>query len=359
MISMRSIEYREIVSEIVSGEHEWVVIAAINFEECCLSLMRDLLKDLSHNHGRLNLLPFRLVSRRASPWSALELVKDQFAAELKSLSESKGMGFNVREIEYPTGEDAAIGLLAGARARGGKINLALDVSALPRELAVYFCDGILGLSRRNIRSLFDRIILVQTAPERVTSRNGLGPFSVGAPRGVYYDHAIRNTQDSYRTTLLVFPGYEGFEAQAAVDVLAGHQATLIIAASCCDPSFPDSFEVLVANQSVVGGSVYGSVEMHYYFSEIDATRVAVDVVDRAINSCRERPDQSHSLIVAPFGPKWSVVTSSFARRLFLDRCREVAPDADVMTDVMILPHAQYVSLYSRGARSPCAFEIEE
>jgi len=323
-----------------------------------MQLTQNLLETLPYRSGRVEFSPFRLVSRRASPWSALELVKEEFAQALASLADTKGMPFPIREIEYPTSEEIALDFLASIRRSDGRpTNIVIDISSLPRELGIFFVDALFGLARRDLRGSFPRMFAVHTPPQRVTSRDGLGPFSVGAPRCVYSPGLLQRPLAPMSITALVFPGYEGFEAQLAIDILGRYEPTSVIAMSCRDPSFPESFKTLIANQSLLADVLEGSVGVQFYFSEMDASRLAEDVVERAVAICRERQARTHAFLVAPFGPKWSILTAAYARRLFIERCQQLCPTTEILTDVLILPRSQYVSLYSRGARPSSAFEI--
>jgi hypothetical protein len=130
--------------------------------------------------------PFRLVSRRASPWSALEIVKEQFQAELEHLADERSVLFKVGEVEHPVGPDVAFELLSRAVPKGDDPpQLILDISAFPRELAVYLCDIVSGFDPRSRALRFSKIFVVVTPPGRITSRQGLGPFSVGAAKCIY------------------------------------------------------------------------------------------------------------------------------------------------------------------------------
>lgn len=285
-------------------------------------------------------------------------MKENFAQALTALAETKGMPFAIREIEYPTSEEVVLDYLASIRRADGRpTNLLIDISSLPRELGIFFVDALFGLARRDLRTSFPRRFAIHTPPQRITSRDGLGPFSVGAPRCVYSPGLLQRPLASMSITALVFPGYEGFEAQLAIDMLGRYEPTSVIAMSCRDPSFPESFNTFIANQSLLADVLEGSVGVQFYFSEMDASRVADDVVDRAVAICRERQGRTHAFLVAPFGPKWSILTAAYARRLFHDRCQQLCPEVEVLTDVLILPRSQYVSLYSRGAQPPSAFEI--
>lgn len=353
------VKYSDFLKEISEGDAAWAIVSAINFEECSLKLCSDILERCeSADARRVKFFPLRLVSRRVNPWSALELVKDEFESRLHVLAERQSVPFGVSGVEYPAGQDVAFEILAKAQgASEHPPSLVLDVSALPRRFSVYLCDIVCGITHSSRRLNFSDIFIIQTPPERITSRAGLGPFSVGAARCVYNPELIRRLPESLKTSLLIFPGYEGFEAKAAVDAISGHHAMISVAVSCFDHSFPACMNVLIANQALLSDSVVGVIDIQYYFSELDALRVALDLVERSVNLCGELPHYTHAFLVAPFGPKWSIVISSLTRRAFLELCGEQVANVDAMTDTLILPTSQYVSLYSRGARTPCVFKI--
>lgn len=353
--------YDDLLKEMVEGESLWSVITSINFEECSTKLCKDIIEKLNaRDNNRVRLFPIRLVSRRASPWSALELVKNQFQDALRQQALEHGVSFNVRSIEYPAGQDIAFDLLANAQGDDGqRPNLIVDISSFPRELVVFLCDVVCGLTQQPLRLSFSNIYFVQTSPDRITSRQGLGPFSVGATRCVYNPDLIRRLPSSLKTSLLVFPGYEGFEAKAAVDTIASHDSVISIAIGGFDDLvFPTATNVMIANQSLFSDAIDGLLDIQYYFSELDSLRISLGMVERAVNLCQEFPQYIHAFLVAPFGPKWSIVMATVARQEFLQRCHQRVPEARVISDVMVLPTSQYVSLYSRGARTPCVFILE-
>jgi hypothetical protein len=360
MAILNCVEYDHLLTEIADGVDSWSILTAINFEECSTKLCKDILTRLkAQDSNRVRLLPIRLVSRRASPWSSLELVKEQFQREVQQLALACGIEIKVRQVEYPAGHEIAFELLASAQGDGGhRPNLILDTSSLPRELVVFLCDAVCGLAQLPLRLSFSKIFVLQTPPDRITSRQGLGPFSVGGTRCVYYPDLIRYQRSFQKTSLLIFPGYEGFEAKVAVDAVAGHDSVTSVAISHFeDLSFPSAHNVMIANQSLFTDEIEGVLDIQYYFSELDSLRVALDLVERAVNLCAEFPGYVHAFLVAPFGPKWSLLMSTIARKEFHRRSAQRVPDALTISDVLILPTSQYVSLYSRGARTPCVFAL--
>ncbi len=360
-MEVRTKSYETFLDDVLSGNEEWAVVSSINFEECSIRIVMDLLSKVDRSViQRLHFFPFRLVSQRASPWSALELVKTDFQEKVEKQAACAGVSFRVKITESPVEEWAAHEILTGARgpaiaARG----LILDISALPRELAVFLCDMVCGVNERFVCPAFSHIVIVQTPPERITSRQGLGPFSVGDPKCVYRGHLLYDRGTDLKTSLLLFPGYEGFEASSVVDSVSGHNAMILVAVGCFEPSFPKAMNLLIANQSLLADAVDGSLDLGFYFSEHDALRLALNWVDRALRLCQEYKDNRHAFITAPFGPKWSVLLSAIARSEFQRQSQSlgISPDR-ILTDVLVLPRSQYVSLYSRGMRTPCVFKLD-
>jgi hypothetical protein len=359
---IHSVPYQSFLTSLLSSDDEWVVLTSVNFEECCTTVSADLLRRMGpQSNRRIRFQPFRLFSRRASPWSALEIVKDQLSDHLGELAKQKGIPWRVAEVDTPVSEARAGRLIATARGAltSSSPGLVLDISALPRRLGTYLCDIVCGL-RSDYVTQFSKVFVVQTPPARITSREGLGPFSVGLPRPVYSDDCL-NFQD-LKAALLLFPGYEGFEAAAAIDTLVGHNASVSVAVGCGEGgSYAEAAKLLIANQSILHEAPenQGSVDLQFYFSELDAMRVARDVVERSIRLCVEMPQKRHLFLVAPFGPKWAMLIGSVARSEFLRGVRARVPNASVMTDVLSFQRSQYVSLYSRGNQTPCVFEVEE
>jgi hypothetical protein len=358
----RCIDYNDLLADILQGNSIWSIISAVNFEECSITLLKDLLMQMhSEDARRIQLIPLRLVSSRGSPWSALELVKEQLEGQLRTMALGRGIKLDVKSIEYPAKQDVAYEVLADAKVLGGReAKLVLDISALPRELSVFLCDFAFGVVKEPWRlSSMSKVFIVQTPPERITSRQGLGPFSVGAARCVYNPQLVRGITENLKTSLLVFPGYEGFEAKAAVDAIAGHQAMITVAVGYFDhPSFAASMNGFVGNQALLSDALDGIVDIRYYFSEFDALRIALDVVDRGVKICEEFPQYRHAFLVAPFGAKSSIAVASLARREFQRRTTVSGTAAQAMSDVLTLPTSQYVSLYSRGAGKPCVFTLD-
>ena len=353
-LEIKTVKYPVLLEMIASEDALWTVLSAINFEECSTALCRDILSLRMQNKGlKLRFHPFRLVSRRPSSWSALELVKNQLQEELERLATRVGVPFGITQVEYPVTSDVAGDLLENARGNDkSPPKLILDLSAVPREIQVFLCDAVLANGSRSWLHQFSEVYLVHTPPERITSRLGPGPFSVGGVRSDYNPEHVSRLPESLKTTVLIFPGYQGFEAKSAVDAVAGHQAMITVAVNCFEGSFLKAIELLIGNLALVADAAEGMLTLEYYFSEDDALRVAFNAADRAVRLCEEYPRFRHAFLTAPFGAKSSVTVACLARHYFIRRCNERAHDADTKTDVLLLPTSQSVSLYSRGARPP-------
>jgi hypothetical protein len=154
---------------------------------------------------------------------------------------------------------------------------------------------------------------------------------------------------------LVFPGYDGFEAKIALDSLAEYEARIALAVNCFDGSFVKAMDLLVANLAAVSDAVTDKAEMLYYFSEEDAQRVTMDILERTMRWFEENPTAHHVFVTAPFGPRWTEVVCCSAKHELKRRYRERLPQGHFTADVLTLSSSQYTSLYSRGSGVPCVF----
>ena len=229
---------------------------------------------------------------------------------------------------------------------------------MPRETATYFSDSACCIQDDLLISNFSKVFILITPPERITSRNGLGPFSVGQPKCIY-NHGLTNYLiETHKNYLLVFPGYEGFEAKSVVDAFVGHNSDITCALSCFHNSYSKSLNSLIGNQALISDSLtQGNVELVFYFSRFDILRISLEFMNRALNFFDEYPEKDHALIIAPFGPKSAIFTSSVIRKIYTQKTSSKKLNSQVITDVITIPSSQYVSLYSRGYSTPCIFEI--
>ncbi len=133
---------------------------------------------------------------------------------------------------------------------------------------------------------------------------------------------------------------------------------ITVAINAFDGYLPGTMESLIANQAIVADALDGLLDLQFYFSEQDAIRVANDVVERTLRICEEYPHSRHLFIVAPFGPTYAVTIACMARRAFLRHCKQSIVKSSVEADILHLPTSQYVSLYSRGHKTPHVFVIQ-
>jgi hypothetical protein len=322
--------------------------------------VKQLLKAIDHHDTRkIKFLPIKLTSKRATPWSALELVKQTFIGEIASLANDKKIDFHPYEVEYPAGEEVIYKILIEAKNQfKSKCNIIIDISAMPRELATYISDSLCLIDSDKVAKNFLKAYAVITSPERVTSRNGYGPFSVGAPKFIKAHGLTESLPSSHKINMLVFPGYEGFEAKAICDLFRGHNVNITCALSCFNYSYSKSLRALIGNQALLVDHISDQISLKYYFSRNDILRVAMEFLEKSVNLYEEMQDREHALIIAAFGPKTAIFLGSLIRKKYVDMCKKINKDAEVFTDVIILPTSQYVSLYSRGYSDPCIFEIQ-
>lgn len=348
--SIRSVSYQSLLEKLCEPDTRWVILFAINFEECSVAFCRDVIQTCClRRTSHIQLVPFRLTSSRATPWSALEVIKRQLERQVSSLCQQARLPFGITGVEYPATFDAAEDLLDSARRKtDGPPKLIVDLSAVPRELAQYLTDALLGFHTTPWLPNFQAVYLVHTPAARLTNRGALGPFSVGALRGVYSPRLLRNSTSSSKVSGLVFLGNEGFEAKLAIDTLSPHHAKITVAVNCFDGGLPRAVEMLISNLAVVADATEGVVDLQYYYSETDALRIALSAVNGAVHLCEEFPDMRHVFVTAPFGPKWAVALGSIASEHFREECHRRAPNAHIAADTLLLASSQYVGLYSRG-----------
>lgn len=342
----------QFASEVAEGSRRWIIVSAVNFEFCSTAFCRLVLESGSKDLAkRVRFRPFRLYSKRSSPWSLLEIVKNQYYADVRELAVRNGVQFDVTELEFPITESTVTNFVAQVRSgpKADPVGLIVDLSGVPRNLATFLCDSLCELYGKSQDS-FSEVVFVETLPLSLTSRLGLGPFSVGSPVCVRHKNLLR--LPNAKATLLLFPGSEGFEAMSAIDAVAGHNSSVTFAVDCGErDGLVGANRTLVANQAVVAEAmrIDTNVDVQYYFSPGDSLRVARDIVGRAVRLCGEFPTHSHSLFVAPFGPKWTVLIASLMKREFLLNARSLNNALEVWADTLTIPRSQYVSLYSRGA----------
>lgn len=358
---LKGVNYASILERIGANDgSNWIVIAAVNFEERSPRFLQDVLGSLPTNRlAHVKFLPFRLVSRRSSPWSALELVKEQFVGTLDDMSKKAGATFRFIDVEYPYENGVASEILGRAQELGpdGRSNLVIDISALPHRMCAFIMMEALAEIAGRARWRFSNLYVLETPPSVVSSRKGLGPFSVGGPQCVHHPELLRQRHDSRKTTMLVFPGGEGFEAKAVVDALKGHNSTITIAFPGQCTAFPDAGEQLISNQALLADTIRGELRLRYYFSELDALRVMGEVVMQAAIQCQDHPNRPHAFLIAPFGPKWAVALAAVAFRQLYRQLVLFRTEADIITDIAVLNSFQYVSLFSRGFRTPIVYHV--
>ncbi|MGA4604801.1 hypothetical protein [Pseudoalteromonas maricaloris] len=233
-----------------------------------------------------------------------------------------------------------------------KPNLILDISALPRELAAYMLDILIANhEHKKFAALFESIYVVVTSPKRLSDRRSIAPFSVGNPRFLYKD--LQLERDKTRTTALIFPGSEGFEAQSVVDSLIGAESDIFVALDHECFSFPNALSTAVSNQTLINSWLQEELKIRHYFNPEDILRIGDEIIEHAIDKAKKYPDDRHQLLVAPFGAKINLLMGASIRANYLKR----VDAASVDTDVIILPHFQYVSLYSRGSKISRLFKL--
>lgn len=358
-MNAKELNYDEFLKIVSESDIPCAVLSSINFEECSIRFSCDLIR-AARGKTHLAFTPFRLESRsRASPWSALEIVKKQHQTEVELCASEVQMALDTRVVEHPVTFADAFDLIQSAikPIKSKKRILIIDISAMPRELASHLLDIAIHHCESYYWIDFDQLYIVHCPPERLTSRSGLGPFSVGAPTCIHKKHPLRMREENSIVSALIFPGVEGFEARACIDLLAETGAHITVAVNCFDSDLIGAMEQMIANQSIFFDAVDKKISIQYYFSDRDALRVGMEAADRAARLAQEFQHSRHAFLVAPFASKWTVAVSSMVRKHFVEQCKKHNGEVHLTTDVLTLSKSQYVSLHSRGATVPRVLHI--
>lgn len=175
-VNVTEVDYEILKNQILEKDN-WVILSTVNFEECSVFFTSDLIKSLTpQDSQRIKFLPIKLTSKRATPWSTLEIVKNDFETELMDSAKAKKIDFKTTSIEYPAGREIVSKTLLQSKALfPSRANLVIDISSMPREMATYFCDYVCGILDTKLILNFEHVFILVTPPQRVTSRNGLDP----------------------------------------------------------------------------------------------------------------------------------------------------------------------------------------
>jgi hypothetical protein len=349
--------YSGMMDSIVSGGN-WRIVSSINFEECSIRFVQQLLERLTPaDMDRITIVAFRLVSQRATPWSALEVIKSDFEEKLVGIAKSRKIKLAARLQEHPAERDAVYNLLFDHQL-GGNYKLVVDYSALPRRMGVFMTDMLFRIPYGSRVPPFEQAFAVITPPRVMAHRTSLGPFSVGLSQPIYHATSIRSTRDVGKLSVLIFPGWEGFEAKQTIDEFASNNTDITVAFALDDWSLRNNLREIIANQAALVDGVEDKLSLAYYFSPSDAFRVADDFVDRAIGLARQFPGRSHGLLIAPFGPKWTLLVAAYARQRFLKMIGDLGGAIDHVSDVVSLPTSQYLSFHSHGCGESSCFVLQ-
>jgi hypothetical protein len=77
-----------------------------------------------------------------------------------------------------------------------------------------------------------------------------------------------------------------------------------------------------------------------------------------VGLAEQYPTKSHGLLVAPFGPKWTLLVAAYARQRFLQMITGLGGSIEHISDVVSLSSSQYLSLHSHGYGKSSCFIIQ-
>lgn len=350
MNSIIEIEQDELFEELLDNK-PFVFLGSLNFEECSVQFLSSMLSKNMGHKVRCSFNNIRLESHRAGPWSALEIVKNKLESEVEDLAKQTKQVVHTIKVEFPVSFANAKNLLWELYDNFGKgaPRLVLDISCFPREFTFYILELLFSSQEA---PKFEGVYVVITPPGTTSERKSISPFSVGIPKHLNGRTNLANSK--VRTTALIFPGDEGFEAQSVVDTIIGANSDIFVALDCESYSFPDSISTAVANQTLISSWQRDEIHIKHYFSTVDLLRVGEEIIEFSKKKIDQYPEERHQLLVAPFGSKRSLLMGS----CIIAAYKNIKTTASVDADILVLPHYQYISLYSRGWKSSRVFKLE-
>lgn len=357
------VPFEKLEDEINSSKCHWQVLGSINFEERSTFFAKKILQGISSQtikNRKISFLEIKLTNPLASHWSILEAIKVEFQSDLTSLATQEKIDFDVKELIYPFENDETESIfndLSLSANNNSKSRLIIDFSSFPRDMIVQTCNYLFDRGINRLSHRYEEIYLLHVSPEILTSRDGLGPFAVGGLKGLK-GSSIMGVNGNARPNLIVFLGAEGFEAKMTIDRFKGDRTNIDIIVDASN-DFSSTYTNLIANQAILVDEIEDRVRIHYCYSPSDYLRIFEGIAYNILDTCRRFKNDEHSLIIAPFGPKWSVALSCFAIKRFEDMMDAKLPEIIWSTNILQLKTSQYLSLYSRGFGKSSIFKIEQ
>ena len=282
------------------------------------------------------------MSGRANPWSFQEQAKAENERLVKNLISNK-LFFDIKTVIYPL-EDEYIfcALLEQLCDDEWTDFLIIDVSTIPRTLSKNVYETIYNYNLRGNGIIY----FVYTLPERYTHDQGLGPYEVGT---LHIPSNVSGTQVS----AIVFPGFGGYEAKNAFDMLSELHSDIMVAWNCFEPDYLQAYNYQVGNYAIFDEFVNKRAHMTNYFSYNDALRVFEEFFQVVKDRYDNDQTSKHSAIFAMFSYSWTYFLAAFT----MQRIKNISDS--IRTHMVFFPVHQYQTMYSHGVSQSIAFCIED
>lgn len=238
--------------------------------------------------------------------------------------------------------------------REDKLNIIMDISAMPRNIILELCRILEDIDTNPIkRGVINRIFYLYISPNEY-SRLSYSQ-DVGMPYGFLSGQPLYKNKSPFVYSV-IFPGREGYEGKLVLDNLNSgclEQRSKVFFSIGADDYF-DSLRMMRANQGLLNSQ---SCIEEYYCSLTDGIKNLSDRLNsELIELERGRTTVGKRLyIVAPFNSKIMLPASYYLLTEMQRQARSFGIDIDI--DVCIMKGFQYTSVYSFGVGSVTLYEL--
>lgn len=232
-----------------------------------------------------------------------------------------------------------------------KINIILDISAMPRPIVLELCNIINDLKNDIImKDKIDRVFFVYVSPKEYSQIKF--PQEVGLPYGFFSGEPLYKNKSPIVHSI-IFPGREGYESSLVLDSLSSgsveHHAEVYFEIFTKD--YLKSLSLMRANINIISSHICSE---EYYCSLADGIRVLSERLDAELIPLYHNGVQDTKLfVIAPFNSKIMLPAAFF----LLKKMKRNFPTIKV--DISIMRTFQYISAYSLGVGKCEYYELNQ
>lgn len=232
-----------------------------------------------------------------------------------------------------------------------KLNIILDISAMPRPIVLELCRIIDNLMNELImKEKIDRVFFVYVSPQKYSTITF--PQEIGLPYGFFSGEPLFKNKCPIVHSI-IFPGREGYESSLVLDSLSSssveHHSEVYFEIYTKD--YRESLRFMRANISIISSHICSE---EYYCSLADGIRVLSERLDAEFIPLYHNGTQDTKLfLIAPLNSKIMLPAAFF----LLKKMKRNFPGIKV--DISIMRKFQYVSSYSLGVGTAEYYELNQ